>query len=47
MPKTSTSKSTKKTKDSKAPKRHRSAYILFSMEKRSQVKVIIYLFIQY
>ncbi len=42
MPKTTASKSTKKTKDPKAPKRHRSAYILFSMEKRNQVKVIIY-----
>ncbi len=34
-----TSKSNKKSKDPKAPKRHRSAYILFSIDKRKQIKV--------
>jgi hypothetical protein len=34
-----TSKSSKKVKDPKAPKRHRSAYILFSIDKRHQIKV--------
>jgi hypothetical protein len=42
MPKTKTSKSNKKTKDPKASKRHRTAYILFSIEKCDQVKVIIF-----
>jgi hypothetical protein len=37
------SKSNKKTKDQKALKRHRTAYILFSIEKRHQIKVIIYI----
>jgi hypothetical protein len=37
------SKSNKKTKDPKAPKRHRTAYMLFSIEKRHQIKVIIYI----
>jgi len=32
--------STKKAKDPNAPKRFRSAYILFSAEKREQIKVI-------
>ena len=40
------SKSNKKTKDPKAPKRHRTAYILFSIEKRHQIKVIIYIYIE-
>jgi len=33
------SKSNKKSKDSKAPKRYRSSYILFSLDKRQQIKV--------
>ncbi len=33
------SKLNKKSKDPKAPKRHRSAYILFSVDKRQQIKV--------
>jgi hypothetical protein len=33
------SKLNKKSKDPKAPKRHRSAYILFSIDKRQQIKV--------
>ncbi|CAF0768593.1 unnamed protein product [Rotaria sp. Silwood1] len=38
MAKSNTMKSNKKSKDPKAPKRYRSAYILFSIEKRNQVK---------
>jgi len=33
--------SNKKTKDPNAPKRFRTAYILFSVEKREEIKVII------
>ena len=48
MPKTtnvsSSSRSTKKkTKDPNAPKRFRTAYLLFSNEKREEVKVNLYL----
>jgi len=45
MAKTSPSKSkksSKKTKDPNAPKRFRTAYILFCVEKREEVKVIIF-----
>jgi hypothetical protein len=35
--------SSKKTKDPNAPKRFRTAYILFSVEKRDEVKVIIFI----
>lgn len=31
--------SSKKTKDPNAPKRYRTAYILFSVEKRNEIKV--------
>jgi hypothetical protein len=34
-------KTTKKVKDPNAPKRNRTAYILFTIEKRQHVKVII------
>jgi hypothetical protein len=33
--------SNKRTKDPNAPKRYRTAYILFSVEKREEVKVTI------
>jgi hypothetical protein len=39
MANTKNSKSNKKSKDSKAPKRYRSSYILFSLDKRQQIKV--------
>jgi len=35
--------SSKKTKDPNAPKRFRTAYILFSVEKRDEVKVIFFI----
>ncbi|CAF1364316.1 unnamed protein product [Adineta steineri] len=39
MPKVKSSKSSsRKSNDPKAPKRHRTAYMLFSLEKRSQIK---------
>ncbi|CAF0957020.1 unnamed protein product [Rotaria sordida] len=38
MTKSKTIKSNKKSKDPKAPKRYRSAYILFSIDKRYQIK---------
>lgn len=40
-----TTKSNKKVKDPEAPKRYRTAYILFTIEKRNQVKVIYFIFI--
>jgi hypothetical protein len=36
--------SKKKAKDPNAPKRFRTAYILFSVEKRDEIKVIIFIF---
>jgi hypothetical protein len=35
--------STKKGKDPNAPKRYRTGYLLFSAEKRDEVKVIIFI----
>jgi hypothetical protein len=37
--------SNKKTKDPNAPKRYRTAYILFSIEKRDEIKVMNFHFI--
>lgn len=43
MPKAKTSKSNTKSKVAKGRKRHRTAYMIFSSEKRSQVKVISFI----
>jgi hypothetical protein len=47
MPKATASKSNTKKKDSKAPKRPRNAYILFSSEKRAQLKVSSFISIDF
>jgi hypothetical protein len=47
MPKATASKSNTKSKNSKAPKRPRNAYQLFSNEKRAQLKVSSFISIDF